>query len=98
MIGSVGIMITEYDFKADIGYCIGRRWWGQGYTSEAVKAVIDYMFDNTDIERIEAYHSVENPVSGKVMAKAGMKREGFARHKYKNRAGYHDCDLYGIIR
>ena len=99
MIGSVGVMITaEYDFKAEIGYCIGRKWWGQGYTCEAVKAVIDYMFENTDIERIEAYHSVKNPASGRVMAKAGMSKEGFARHKYKNRDGFQDCDLYGIIR
>jgi len=99
MIGSVGMMMTaEYDFKAEIGYCIGRKWWGEGYTSEAVKAVIDYMFQNTDIERIEAYHSVENPASGKVMAKAGMRHEGFARSKYKNRDGFQDCDLYGIVR
>jgi len=68
------------------------------YDSEAVKAVIDYMFQNTDIERIEAYHSVKNPASGKVMAKAGMRHEGFARSKYKNRDGFQDCDLYGIVR
>ena len=99
MIGSVGVMMTaESDFRAELGYCVGRKWWGQGYTSEAVKAVIDYMFANTDIERIEAYHSVNNPVSGRVMAKAGMRREGFARNKYKNRDGFQDCDLYGIVR
>ena len=99
MIGSVGVIMTaEYDFKAEIGYCIGRNWWGQGYTSEAVKAVLDYMFQNTDIERIEAYHSGQNPASGRVMAKAGMTHEGFARHKYKNRDGFQDCHLYGIIR
>jgi len=99
MIGSVGVMITdEHDFKAEIGYCIGRKWWGQGYTSETVKAALDYMFLNTDIQRIEAYHSIKNPASGKVMAKAGMRQEGFARHKYRNRDGFQDCNLYGIIR
>jgi len=99
MIGSVGVFnISEYDYKAEIGYCIGRKWWSQGYTSEAVKAVIDYMFINTDIERIEAYHSVENPASGRVMAKAGMINEGFAQSKYKSPDGFQDCDLYGITR
>jgi len=99
LIGSVGVFsISEYDFKAEIGYCIGRRWWGQGITAEAVEAVIDYMFTNTDIERIEAYHATENPASGKVMAKAGMTLEGFARHKYRNRDVFQDSDLYGIIR
>jgi len=99
MIGSVGIIITaEHDFNAELGYCIGREWWGCGYTSEAVTAVIDYMFTKTDLERIEAYHSVQNPASGRVMEKAGMCREGFARHKYKNRDGFQDCNLYGIVR
>jgi len=99
MIGSLGvIIIAEYDYKGEIGYCVGRKWWGKGYVSEAVKAVIDYMFTNTDIERIEAYHAVENPASGKVMQKAGMVFEGHARHKFKNNYGYYDSDMYGIIR
>ena len=99
MIGSVGVMITaEYDYRAEIGYCIGRKWWGQGYTLEAAKAVVNYMFTNTDIERIEAYHSVNNPGSGRVLAKAGMRLEGFSKCKYKNREGFQDCDLYGIVR
>ena len=99
IIGSVGVMIiSEHDFKGEIGYCIGRKYWGQGYTSEVVKAVLDYMFTNTDIERIEAYHSVENAASGKVMANAGMTLEGFAKHKYRNRDGFQDCEFYGIIR
>ena len=98
MIGSVGMIATEYDYKADVGYCIGRNWWGKGYTSEAVKAVIDYMYTNTDIERIEAYHSAKNPTSGKVMLNAAMVYEGHARHKYKNHEGFQDSDMYGIIR
>ena len=99
MIGSVGVFsFSESDYKAEIGYCVGRRWWGMGYTAEAVAAVINYMFTNTDIERIEAHHAIANPASGRVMAKAGMTREGFARHMYRSRDGFQDCDLYGIIR
>lgn len=99
MIGSIGITITsEYDFKGELGDKIGSRWWNQGYTSEAARAVIDYMFRNTDIERMDAFSSVENPASGKVMEKAGMHQEGLLRHYYKTRDGFHDCMLYGIIR
>ena len=99
MIGSIGIIITsEYDFKAELGYKLGSRWWNQGYTSEAAKAVVEYMFQNTDVERIEAYNSVKNPASGKVMEKVGMHKEGLLRHFYKTREGFHDCTLYGIIR
>lgn len=99
MIGSIGVTITsEYDLKGELGYKIGSRWWNQGYSSEAAKAVIDYMFCNTDIERIDAHSSVGNPASSKVMEKAGMRYEGLLKHYYKTRDGFQDCTLYGIIR
>lgn len=99
MIGSIGVtVVSEHDFKGELGYKIGSRWWNQGYASEAAKAVIDYLFQNTDIERIDAFCSVENPGSKKVMEKAGMHYEGLLRHYYKIRDGFHDCTLYGIIR
>ena len=99
MIGSLGVYIdSEHDQRAGLGYCIGRKWWGQGFTSEALKAVIDYIFTNTDVERIEAFHAVENPASGKVMLNAGMEFEGFARHKFKSRVGFEDSNNYSIVR
>ena len=99
MIGSIGINITsEYDLRGEMGYKIGSRWWNQGYSSEAAKAVIDYMFRNTDIERIDAFCSVENPASRKVMEKVGMHYEGTLQHYYKTRDGFQDCTLYGIVR
>ena len=99
MIGSIGITITsEHDAQGSLGYKIGSRWWDYGYTSEAARAVLDYMFLNTDIERIDAFSSVQNPASGKVMEKIGMHYEGLLQHYYKTRDGFHDCTLYGIIR
>ncbi len=99
MIGSIGITITsEYDYKAELGYKIGSRWWRQGYTSEAAQAVIDYMFENTDVERIDSYNAVNNLASSKVMGKIGMNNEGFLRHYYRIRDGFQDCTLYAIIR
>jgi len=99
MIGSIGITITsEFDFKGELGYKLGSRWWNQGYSSEAARAVIDYMFLHTDVERIDSFSSVENPASRKVMEKIGMHYEGLLRHYYKTRDGFHDCTLYGIIR
>lgn len=58
---------------AHIGYCIGRKWWKQGITSEALKAVIDFLFDEVKTNRIEARHDPRNPNSGLVMKKCGMK-------------------------
>ena len=99
MIGSIGVTVTsEYDFKGELGYKIGSHWWNQGYSSEAARAVIDYMFRNTDIERIDSFSSVENPASKKVMEKVGMHYEGLLRNYYKTRNGFNDCTLYAIVR
>jgi ribosomal-protein-alanine N-acetyltransferase len=57
---------------AEIEYCIGQNYWGNGYASEAVKAIINYVFKNSTIEKIEAFHQIKNPNSGKVLQKAGM--------------------------
>ncbi|MBR4626711.1 MAG: GNAT family N-acetyltransferase [Ruminococcus sp.] len=59
---------------AEIEYCIGRRFWGRGYAGEALAALIRYTFENTDFERLEAYHRAENTKSGRVLEKSAMHR------------------------
>jgi len=59
---------------AEIEYYIGKAFWNNGYITEAVKAFIEYTFQNTIITKLEAFHRIENPASGKVMQKAGMKQ------------------------
>ena len=99
MIGSIGVDITSaFDLQGSLGYKIGSRWWHQGYAKEAAKAVIDYMFRVTDLERLEAFHAVENAASGRVMEAAGMRFEGLLRSYYRTRAGFHDCALYAMTR
>lgn len=57
---------------AEIEYCIGKRFWGNGYAGEALAALIDYAFSNTDFQRLEAYHRTENVKSGRVLEKSAM--------------------------
>ena len=54
--------------------------------------------DRSRLYRIEAYHAVNNPASGKVMKNAGMKYEGRMRKKYRSHIGFEDSDLYAILR
>lgn len=99
LIGSLGIEVkNEYDFCAEAGYCIGQKFWGKGYTAEALRAVFHYMFFEVGLNRIEACHSVENPASGRVMQKAGMTFEGMARQKYRCRLGFQDSNMYAILK
>ena len=81
-----------------LGYCIGRAWWGRGIVAEALRAVIDFLFENVGLERIAAMHDRENPNSGKVMRKAGMTCEGTLRRSRFIKGRFIDGVRYSILR
>ena len=81
-----------------VGYCIGKAWWHRGIASEALKAVMDFLFDVVDVKRIEARHNPRNPHSGKVMKKCGMKYEGTLRSSYWNNQGICDACYYALLK
>lgn len=98
-IGSIGLICSnEYDMCAKVAYCLGRSYWGKGIAAEALREVIRFGFLKVNLNRIEAYHSINNYASGKVMQKAGMKFEGRLRQKYRSHNGFQDCDMYAILR
>ena len=83
--------------SAEIGYCIGRPWWHQGVTSEALGLVIDYLIGQVGFNRVEARHDVNNPNSGAVMRKCGMTYEGTHRQAGRNNQGICDMATYAIL-
>lgn len=99
IIGTV-YLLTEGSIAkvGSLSYCIGYDYWGNGYTCEAVKAIIDFAFSNVGYNRIEAYHAKSNIQSARVMQKAGMKCEGTLRQRCKTFNGYEDCTYYAILR
>jgi ribosomal-protein-alanine N-acetyltransferase len=98
-IGFIGLTtLSEHDMTADFGYSLGRAFWGSGYATEALSAVLHFGIQHVGYNRIEAYHSINNAASGKVMIKAGMKFEGRARQKYMSNMGFEDCDMYAMLK
>jgi ribosomal-protein-alanine N-acetyltransferase len=98
-IGDIAVVhMDEKTSMAHIGYCIGKEWWKKGITSEALKAVMDYLFDVAGFNRIEARHDANNPNSGKVMQKCGMKYEGTMRSSGWNNQGIHDECFYALLK
>lgn len=59
-----------------IGYVFNRQYWGQGYASESVKAVIEYGFTELGVHRITALCNPENEASWHLLERVGMRREG----------------------
>ena len=84
--------------KAEIGYCIGRNWWHMGIVSEALRAVMDFLFDEVGYQRLEARHDPRNPHSGAVMQKCGMKYEGTLRQSDCNNQGICDASWYALLK
>ncbi|HEY0099937.1 MAG TPA: GNAT family N-acetyltransferase [Pyrinomonadaceae bacterium] len=66
-------------WRVDLGYVLGRRWWGQGYMTEAVRAVSDWALSEREVFRVWAVCDVDNPASARVLEKAGMRLEGRLR-------------------
>ncbi len=98
-IGSISVVHHKDSIaSAEIGYCIGHKWWRQGIMTEALRAVIDYLFDEVGMNRIEAMHDVNNPNSGAVMGKCGMVFEGIHRSAGRNNQGICDLAVYAILK
>lgn len=98
-IGGIGVVHMNEDISmVHIGYCLGRAWWRRGIMSEALKAVMDFMFDTVEVNRIESRHDPRNPNSGKVMQKCGMKYEGTLRSADWNNQGICDACYYALLR
>ncbi len=99
VIGNISVVqLHENREAADIGYCMSRAYWGHGLMPEALKGVMAYLFDVVGLNRIAGCHDVNNPKSGRVMDKAGMKREGILRAAGKNNLGICDEVWHAAIR
>ncbi len=98
-IGNIGVVkINEEIDSAEIGYCLCHKYWGQGIMPEALTAVLRFLFEEVGMNRISAYHDVNNPKSGRVMEKSGMKYEGMLRQAAKNNQGICDIVLRAALR
>jgi ribosomal-protein-alanine N-acetyltransferase len=71
LVGAVALR-ADAGPKGNIGYWIGRAYWGRGYATTAVYALIAMTFLALDSDVLEATHLVRNPASGRVLEKCGM--------------------------
>ena len=98
-IGSISVVEMKEDLSiVQLGYCIGRNWWNKGITSEALKSLMKFFFEEVGVNRIEARHDPRNLNSGKVMQKCGMKYEGTMRSADRNNQGICDTSYYALLK
>ena len=74
-IGSIGVVGWDAAREVpEVGYCVGRAWWGRGVATRALSLLLAFLFGQVEAGAVEAAHSVGNPASGAVMAHCGMRR------------------------
>ena len=84
--------------EAELSFWLDESYGGQGYATEAAAAVVTYGFDALELNRIEAYHMVRNPASGRVLAKLGFHQEGCLRQRVRKWGSYEDVLLWSRLR
>jgi len=99
VIGTIGFVSYSTDNRcAELGYSLSREYWNRGYTTQALRAVIDSIFTSLPLNRLEAQHDIRNPASGRVMQKCGLRQEGLLHGRILNKGEYIDTVLYAILR
>ena len=97
LIGIVGLVrIDEENSVCSFAYLLGCDYWNRGYGTEVLKEVFRFAFEELGIRRIVADHMAENPASGAVMRKAGMKHIATETGKYEKHGYLHDAEVYEI--
>jgi RimJ/RimL family protein N-acetyltransferase len=98
LLGAIGLEILRKHERAELGYWIGKPYWGNGYCTEAARAVVNYAFETLRLNRVEAWHFANNEASGRVMRNIGMKYEGRQVQKIKKWGRFEDIIVYGLTR
>lgn len=99
LVGDISVVKwQEDDAWCEIGYCLAPKCWNQGIMTEALEAVLAYLFDTVGFHRVQLRHDSNNPASGRVMQKCGMQFEGVHRGAVRRRDGsWADICVYGML-
>ena len=84
--------------RAEIGYDLTPHYWGNGYMSEAIRGVIEFIFSSTKINRIEATVHTENNRSLNVLTRLGFQREGILREYVQWEGEYWDMAFFSMLK
>lgn len=98
-IGTCGLVaLYPKDERAELGYAMSREYWGKGYMTEAVRAVLTFGFETMKLNRIEAKTNLDNEVSFRLLEKVGMTYEGVLRQYTFCKGQHFDLKMYSLLR
>ena len=99
IVGGISFRKIDWENKnAEIGYWIGKKYWGRGLATEAVKLALKFSFENLKLHRIWAYVFEENIFSIKILKKCKFKLEGKTIKSSFRYARWHNDFMYAILK
>ena len=98
LLGTVGLHLQRADRLAELGYWLHRDHRGKGYASEAATAALAFGFNTLHLDRIYASWYHDNPASGRILDKIGMKHEGVLRAHSLRGGRSRDIVHVGLLR
>ncbi len=97
-IGGCGITVSDAGNREGwIGYCLNKKFWRQGYMTEAAARLLEFGFGKLDLHRVFATCDTENTASTRVLEKIGMQREGLLRDHKLIRTNWRNSFLYAAL-
>ncbi|HVN54786.1 MAG TPA: GNAT family N-acetyltransferase [Anaerolineaceae bacterium] len=92
------VRLPEDERQAEIGFTLARAFQGQGYASEAVARLLDYLFSDLNLRRVRANCDPQNTSSARLLRRLGMRQEGHFIESLWLKGCWVDEDWYAILR
>lgn len=97
LIGDIGVLLHENRMQAEIGFTLDRRYQGRGYATEAVRAMLGYLFGELKLRRVSAECDARNARSARLLERVGFRREGLRRQHTWAKGEWTDDLLFGLL-
>lgn len=98
LIGTITIRMDKMNKRGELGYWMGREYWGRGYATEAVKRLLPFGFEDLNLNKMWASAISRNPSSQSVLLKSGLQKEGTLRQHNYLLDNFEDVEVFGLIK
>lgn len=98
LLGAISIVVTAAHRRGELGYWLGRQYWGRGYMTEAARRVVAFGFTELGLNRVQATCFPRNVASARVLRKAGLRHEGTFREYARKGDTFEDVAMYALCR
>ena len=98
LLGCAGLRLDLTPRAGNLGYWVGRRFWGHGVATEAVARLARWALANLDLDRLEAHVALDNPASAAVLRRAGFRETGTGQQAFLARGGKHEVTHFAVTR